>query len=603
MTATRSGVTCRLIHHALLVLALVCGASACSAVSSGGPPGGDVEGDEDEQEAGDGDAPAVSPEDEASRERCRAATENARDFLEDTCAFCHGGGTAREGGFDTVRDVNAMIDTGMIVPGKPERSALYTRLASGMMPPPEVAERPSREDVSFVHDWIDCGAPSQAREPNAPSFVDIDERLDTMLSDLKSFDDSERADIRYIDLYNLANAGYSEKDLDLYRDAVSFLLNSLSTGLRVVAPQRVDDRGLMFRVELADYGWTAETWRSIVEDYPYAVIYDKDSQLFPFDEVSSQRIREETGEAIPYLQADWFMAHAARPPLYYEVLDLPASVAALEEELRVDIDASIANAQVHRSGFRDATDSRNDRVIEHHELDAGRGALWISYDFADNLGTSDVFAHPLDFEPDGLHILFNLPNGLHAYFAGDAEGRRLDKASNAVVQDPFSRDGAQEVGLSCFSCHGDSGVMAHDDQVREAFSSSGVGGEELDQVRALYAPHVEMQALFDAAAALYSSARAFAVNGVLDQSAMHMIDDRHLDALGMLEAAAVLGIPEADLRRALEASPGRFPAALRALIVRGGVVRRDAFDAVFPDLVRALDLGEPVVRGGAGDGS
>ncbi len=590
----------RLAMRIALLLAYLA-TSGCVAIAGGeigkGDPAGDGDGDDDPGLEGD----------EASRERCRASTENAKRLLEDSCASCHGGGAASEGGFNTVLDINAMIDTGKIAPGKPESSPLYAVLKAGVMPPKDVTDRPSDADIDYVHDWIACGAPSQARAAGAATFVDVDERLKTMLTDLKSFDNSDRPDIRYIDLYNLANAGYSEKDLDVYRDAVSFLLNSLSKGLRVVAPQRVDDRGLMFRVELDDYGWDAETWSTIVADYPYAVIYDKDSELFPYDENSSQQIREETGEVIPYIQADWFIAHAARPPLYYDVLGIPDTFAALQADLGLDVDQNIDNQQVARAGFRDAADSSNDRVIERHELSAGQGTLWISYDFADGIGTNDVFAHPLDYTADGMNVAFSLPNGMQAYFSSDGQGRRLSKADNAVVQDPLSRDGAQEPGLSCFSCHGDQGIVAHADGVRESFPLGGSGADQVEAVLALYPKQTELDALFAEDAALYTGARAQAVNDALDESTMHAIDDRHLDAVGILEVASVLGIKVDELKRPLSGDPGRFPLSARALIADGGVMKRDSLDSVFADLVRALFLGNPVAGGddigGDDDGS
>jgi hypothetical protein len=212
-----------------------------------------------------------------------------------------------------------------------------------------------------------------------------------------------------------------------------------------------------------------------------------------------------------------------------------------------------------------------------------------------------VFAHPLDFEPDAMHIAFSLPNGMQAYFAADAQGQRLDKADNAVVQDPLSRDGAQEPGLSCFSCHGDRGIVGHEDEVRESFKLSGVGGEALDTVLALYLENEDMQALFEEDAQLYTDARALAVDDALDESTMHAIDDRHLDALGILEVSAVLGIKVEELEQALKGRPEAFPASVRALIVEGGVVKRDGFDAVFADVVRALELGEPVSGGEVAD--
>jgi hypothetical protein len=80
--------------------------------------------------------------------------------------------------------------------------------------------------------------------------------------------------------------------------------------------------------------------------------------------------------------------------------------------------------------------SRNNRLIERHS--SPYGSYWRSYDFADNVGRRNLFAHPLgpsgqasSFEVDGGEIIFNLPNGLHAFMLIDGKGRRLDKAPTA----------------------------------------------------------------------------------------------------------------------------------------------------------------------------
>ncbi|PCC69449.1 hypothetical protein SAMN02745121_08948 [Nannocystis exedens] len=48
----------------------------------------------------------------------------------------------------------------------------------------------------------------------------------------------------------------------------------------------------------------------------------------------------------------------------------------------------------------------------------------MSHDFANNQGTSNIFAHPLDFEADGGEIIFSLPNGMQGYMIVDAAGSR-----------------------------------------------------------------------------------------------------------------------------------------------------------------------------------
>ena len=72
--------------------------------------------------------------------------------------------------------------------------------------------------------------------------------------------------------------------------------------------------------------------------------------------------------------------------------------------------------------------SNNNRVIERHT--SRYGAYWKSYDFAGSVGTQNIFTHPLSFTHDGGEVVFNLPNGLQAYYVTNASGFRLDACPN-----------------------------------------------------------------------------------------------------------------------------------------------------------------------------
>src|SRR5207253_5097359 len=123
---------------------------------------------------------------------------------------------------------------------------------------------------------------------------------------------------------------------------------------------------------------------------------------------------------LPYVRGDWFVAVAATPPLYHQILQLPDEERELATLLRLDVDEDICNDRVARAGFNGSGIARNNRLIERHE--AGYGAYWRSYDFAGNAGVQNLFANPLGpgdgetaFRHDGGEIIFNLPNGLQAY--------------------------------------------------------------------------------------------------------------------------------------------------------------------------------------------
>jgi mono/diheme cytochrome c family protein len=530
---------------------------------------------------------------------CSQAPKKAQAALTTYCGSCHGSASAGMGGFKVVDDATALVTSGKVIAGKPDDSPIYKRMSTGTMPPASVAKRPGDPDIQAVKDWISCGAEDwNATSSAAPAFdfLTVDDRLSTMLRDVRSIaNPTDRLRIRYFDLSMLANAGYSEAQLQVYREAVSFLANSLSTGRNVVAPRAIDKDKLIFRIDLRDYGWSAATWTAFEQIYPYAVIYDQNSRLFPFDEVSAEQLRDETGTQIPFIQGDWFISHGSRPPLYFDVLGIPGTLQELETQLGVNIDRDIADEQVLRSGFKNAGPSQNNRVIERHDLGGNRGALWVSYDFTDNLGDHDIFSHPLDFQENGGELIFNLDNGLQGYFVTNAAGVRQDKAPNNIVQDPAARDGAVETGISCMNCHQEDGQLPKFDEIRDFTLSTGASAAEIESVLGLYATQADLKDAFDRDQNLYRTARAALGISKVGATTMHTLDDTHLGLIDINGVAAAVGVTTEQLERALDASPQAFPPEVVTLRTTGGAVQRDSFESVLPDLITALGLGKQLV--------
>lgn len=528
-----------------------------------------------------------------SQLECEPEARGAEVVLTTYCAGCHGPSSSAKGGFNSVLDVPALISSGKIVKKVPEMSLLWQRMAAGSMPPADVLRRPSATDVDTIRAWIECGAPEWDQPASSTSvFVTIDDRLRTVLDDLRAIPNpADRERQRYFDLTALSNAGVSPAQLATYRSALAFLTNSLSRGQQAIPPVAVDDAQNIYRIDVRDYGWDAATWGELEAVYPYAVIYDQDSRLFPFDEVSAEQIRSETGTDIPIIQADWFLSHASRPPLYHTLLELPDSLTELERQLGVDIQRDIDTEQVLRAGFANAVPSQNNRVIERHELGGNRGALWVSYDFATGVAEQNIFANPLNFEADSHAVAFNLENGLQAYFLADAAGRRIDKAPNAVLQDQASRDGAVENGLSCMGCHLKDGALPKYDEIRDFQLQAGADAQEIEAVIALYVTPEELRAAFDEDQSRYRAARTDAGGATLANATLHALDDEHLGILNIDAVASVIGIETAQLQRAIDASPQSFPPEIVTLRVNGGGIQRDSFDTVVGDLIDALGLG------------
>jgi hypothetical protein len=235
-----------------------------------------------------------------------------------------------------------------------------------------------------------------------------------------------------------------------------------------VVPVAVDEAKTIFRVDITDLGWDADLWRRIEQADPYFIEYDTPVMKF---------LQTETRTTVPFVRADWFAFVASQPPLYYDILGIPATAQELEAKLGVDATADQRALRIARAGFQQSGVSRNNRMIERHSMSTG--AFWQSFDFGSNQDRQSLFLFPLgpqqafgDFSIDfgfvhnGGEIIFSLPNGLQGYYLTDARGNRLDKGPTNIVQDPARRDQAVTDGISCMSCH-DKGMQLKEDQVRD----------------------------------------------------------------------------------------------------------------------------------------
>jgi hypothetical protein len=117
--------------------------------------------------------PIQLPSGGTTQNSCDRTTGQARDILSKYCAMCHGGGSpsAQKGGFDFLLDFKRLTmarsgtvkdprdpSMGMVfvVPGDPEISRVYRRIADNEMPPPQLDQlpRPNASDISVLYTWI-----------------------------------------------------------------------------------------------------------------------------------------------------------------------------------------------------------------------------------------------------------------------------------------------------------------------------------------------------------------------------------------------------------------------------------------------------------------
>ena len=428
----------------------------------------------------------------------------------------------------------------------------------------------------------------------APAFADTNPKREFIsnarihefiLADLKQAGERDRRFYRYFTLTHLANAGKSEEELQSYRAGVSKLVNSLSWNRDVKIPEPIDPSKTILRIDIRDYEWTPATWDEILKHNPYGVTYPKSAV--------AKACYDYTQCPLPYVRGDWFVFAASKPPLYHNILELPAQVSKLEERLRIDRQKNIANDRVARAGFNGSGVSNNNRLIERHKSDFTGGAYWISYDFATRVKEKNLLAHPLDFKQDGGEVIFNLPNGLQAYLLIDQDGNRIDRGPIGIVSDPDQPDRTVINGISCMKCHAD-GMRVNADQVRDAVEAAvkanpaAFSADEIKTIRAIYPEKSAFDELLKKDAKRFQDAVKATGSHLSKTEPIYILARQFNSELDLAAAAAESGAKPDEFLKTLNGSPslGRILGVLR---IKGGTIGREVFVDAFGDIVKQLD--------------
>jgi tetratricopeptide (TPR) repeat protein len=515
-----------------------------------------------------------------------------KEIFETRCFKCHGlNGQAEAGVF--ILDRERLVAERQVIPGD-KSSKLLRLIETGFMPADlfETGEKLPEEEVKAVRTWIEAGAPEflpAKREPR--TFLRDEALVAEIVRDLSQLPERERKHMRYFSIAHLYNAGVpgerpevSEDELEGHRIGLAKLLNSLSWQKRISIPLPVDQSRTLLRIDLRDYSWTPDNWRKVVESYPYGIRY-----------AGADLVAQLSGAVLPYIRADWFVRTAARPPLYHALLDLPDKVRDLEKRLGVDGVKNFADEKrMFRAGLRKSGVSRNNRVIERHE--AAHGAYWRSYDFATSVAEQNIFKNPLELDPAGGEMIFNLPNGLQGYMITSAGGDRIDEAPTNIVFDKGASDPVVRTGISCMKCHY-AGMKVFTDDMRPVLTQLAGSKPTFDLAKALvlYAPQATIDSSLKGDAEAYRRAIEAAGGKVSSNERtepVNALSRKYEDDLTVGQAAAEAGLDVPAFQERLKRSP-RLVGALGfgQLLVSGGGYKRDAWEEYFGELVKELELG------------
>jgi len=553
-----------------------------------------------------------------------APPPNVTDVLRKHCADCHGGSKPESG--LRIFDRQALLNKRIVIPKDAASSPLFQRVATEddlVMPPPGAGRtRLTPAEVASIKGWIDAGAPPLEAFVTAPA-KEIGEEyvLATILTDVKALRAANDivSKYRYFSFNHLLAQQITPESLEGHRQALAFIMNSVSRMKKLVRPEPIDAAKTIYRVDIAQLGWDRQPYKIIragkeagdstvtifdllLLEYPYATFWEGSATfqqlvtdfLQPADQVAP----------VVFVRGDWFINAASRPPLYEDMLQLPFELGELEKLLEVPSEIDLKNPKVRRAGVTVSGVSRNNRVVER--MDSPRSAYyWKSYDFSTSKGLQNMFRNPIELNHAGGEMIWALPNGLQAYYVCNQRGQRLDFAPTEIVTDTFAADKIVRNGLSCMRCH-EAGLRGFKDDVRPAFENmqGSTPAFGLETVRRLYPEQRVMDTHLredgdgfrQALKGLYGD-QVPGMARVLDQASSRFMDE----PLSEARALAELGLPPDENPpngKKFAASPFERPTMLRlglAQLAYRGAVRRDTWDDHYDQVVRDLRSGQPLV--------
>lgn len=510
-------------------------------------------------------------------------------IFQQNCLGCHGkGGAFTE---ELIMEYPELINSGTVIPGDPEASELYKRLLGDtdrgqQMPLGQTPLTPTA--INTIRRWIAEGAPDWETQHDI-NFISPAAMLNSIKTHLEALNPFDRVFARYFTLTHLHNAGETPGTLHAYQTALSKLVNSLSWGVEIHNPQPIGNHHI-FYIDLRDYGWDiTDAWTHVEAVYPYA---------YGFGVPTYETLQQLTDSNIPYVYMDWFIANAARPPLYHDILDLPDTDSQLERRLEVDVVENLFNApgeRVWRAGINRSGVSNHNRVVERHL--SKYGAYWKSYDFAGSASIQNIFTHPLNFRHDGGEVVFSLPNGLQGYYLADANGERLDAAPIDIVSDPKADDPTVRNGISCIGCHTE-GMKTFEDKVRAAIEQNPNPLFDKEHALSLYVEQAVMDTFVQEDTDRYRTALEKTGAGFGGVEPVHRFHETFFSPLTAHHAAAAVGLETRTFLEYIQEKPRLQNLGLSSFTTPNGTIKRDAWTQHFAEIVFTINDTETILTTG-----
>jgi hypothetical protein len=313
----------------------------------------------------------------------------ARNILRTNCYACHG--PAKTGGMDYILNATVLKEKKKVIAGDARKSRIIRMIRSGSMPPETEKQKPSRADVAVLEKWIAAGAPDFPNEQREvqehPGHAEDHRPLPAQAGRRGS----PLHPLLHADAPVQPPAGERDGHTPLPRRPLQDPQQpQLEVAHRPASGARSGADRVCHRHSRPGLGPRRPLER-LTRAYPYT--------RRPGDWAENDlrrldcEVRGLSRCEVPSVRADWFVAMAARPPLYHTLLRLPKQARTLERKLGVDVLRNFRNDRLVRSGFTRSGVSVHNRLVERH--DSRYGAYWRTYNFRSSAGRGRLHSYPL----------------------------------------------------------------------------------------------------------------------------------------------------------------------------------------------------------------
>ena len=260
-------------------------------------------------------------------------------ILSSRCGGCHTYGERDPIGWGSVTDLSRMIASDIVVPGDPDKARMWNRVAVRADMPFNGA-RLTGPEIQVLRAWMgNLNRPAQKPRTH-------EQLLDLIVADQAKVR-AQGNDHRYISFAHFVDERRSPEEMLAAEQVLGVVINSLSRRAQIVKLEPADPGRSIFRFRLSQLGWDRDDWDRMMEFYPYCLRSDRAAVRAVYDRLGTES---------PMIRGDWFLATATKPPLYHELLDLPDTLAELEDDLNINIEDNInrqpAADRRQRIGFR-----------------------------------------------------------------------------------------------------------------------------------------------------------------------------------------------------------------------------------------------------------